>query len=614
MLDLLDTAAPPRSFSSGSDGSGSPQPANVTSSRAVNVTLSEPLLEYLISQQKNFEVMLQKCLDGLKHDQDERQQSLRRFIHEELQQLNSSISFQVQSGTAELLSSRELQPLAAQKHGPYSFSPQMSPAMATSATPYPEVASAGANVPHASEFPGQDGLRRNYTVTPEVWKMFQEVQDDIDNRCLYKSVLDRKTTKKSVWHHTLDLIGLSSWLRTEMPQTWLARLTKHPVFVTFQTLVIFSNTCLIGYEADVSVKAALQIPRGHVPMWLGTCNSIFNMVFLAELLFRIIALRSWFWVSPEDWGWNVFDVCLVCSSVASDLLNGINLSFIRTLRVLRAVRAARIIRVLRLFRNLRRMLFAILACISSLAWTFVFLALVMFMFSILFVQASVQFLDGAGTPETGDDTARADIEFWFGSLADAMLSLLAAVTGGSDWLEIRKPLAHAGRLYAAAFVVYMLFVTVGVMNVLTGVFLNNANEFVDLSLIVHTEQTRVDSFVEQLLELFHVLDVEHTGEVDWPKFNEALQDDRVRAYFSSLELEPTHVRLIFNLLDEKGTGKITINDLVMGMVRLKGEAKAIDARIIQRELSMLPLFFHNFREYLTSKLFTQGEKATSTDL
>jgi len=54
----------------------------------------------------------------------------------------------------------------------------------------------------------------------------------------------------------------------------------------------------------------------------------------------------------------------------------------------------------------------------------------------------------------------------------------------------------------------------------------------------------------------------------------------------------------------------------MGMVRLKGEAKAIDARIIQRELSMFPLFFQNFTEYLTSKLFTPGDpvKNTTTDM
>merc|ERR1712023_154181 len=109
-----------------------------------------------------------------------------------------------------------------------------------------------------------------------------------------------------------------------------------------------------------------------------------------------------------------------------------------------------------------------------------------------------------------------------------------------------------------------------------------------MPLIIQNEMVRVDQFCDQMLGLFHELDIDHTGELDRPTFNKALQNDMVRAYLSSLQLEPTHIRLVFDLLDESGGGKISVTDFVQGMVRLKGEAKAVDARIIQREIRMLP--------------------------
>lgn len=153
---------------------------------------------------------------------------------------------------------------------------------------------------------------------------------------------------------------------------------------------------------------------------------------------------------------------------------------------------------------------------------------------------------------------------------------------------LMQPLKPAGYVYCAAFVVYILFVTVGVMNVLTGVFLASADDFADRDLIVQNEQVKVEAFVRQMLDVFAELDVFKVGHIDWETFRTAMSDPSVQAYLAAYQLEPTHTRLLFDLLDEKGSGTINVHDFVMGMVRLKGEAKAIDARIIQRELTMLP--------------------------
>jgi len=434
-------------------------------------------------------------------------------------------------------------------------------------------------------------LRTSETVTPHAWNDFLAKVNDDDTRCMYKEVMQRKLARTGFWQDLFHACNLPILWYTHQPDTFLANLTVHPMFIAVQTIVILCNTALMAYETDAGIDA---VRNGEdLPSWISAGNLIFNLIFAAELVFRISVLRSWFFTAPGEWGWNYFDMVLVLWSLVSEFFHGSQLSFLRAFRMLRAARVARIIRLARFFRHLRRMVFAILACLSSLAWAFVFLTMVMFMFSILFVQGVTIALEEEDSQSLQRVMKENEIDLYFDSLGGAMLSLLAAVSGGMDWMVIKKPLDYAGSFYAALFVVYLLFVTVGLMNVLTGVFLSNADEFTDLSLMIAGEEAKVDGFVEQMLELFKILDTKEAGIVDWDTFHKVMRNDAVRAYFSALQLEPTHIRLIFDLLDEHRTGKIALNDFVMGMVRLKGEAKAIDARIIQREIGMLPLFFHN---------------------
>jgi len=419
--------------------------------------------------------------------------------------------------------------------------------------------------------------------------MAEAVADtDVATNAYAQALRSQTAETTSIWHDFEELVGFKGWiLHRQIPDNALARITEQPAFSIFQNMLILSNTGFMGIEADLKIKSALGDKAGP-PDWLQTVNTAFTLIFVVELLFRMIALRTWFWVAPGEWGWNFFDLVLVATSVVTEvLIGGINLSFIRLFRILRAVRAVRLIRVLRFFRELRKMLFAILASLRSLVWCFVFLGMTMYMFTILFLQGIVPAIVDMPDPSKRDRAFRLT-KMYFDSVPGAMFSLLAAVTGGVDWVAVKEPLDFAGPLYTAAFVLYVLFVTVGVMNVLTGVFLASSDEYVDRNTIVQNEQVRVDNFVAQMLELFGEVDKQHTGEIDWPRFRQAMKDPLVQSYLSAHDLEPTHGRMIFDLLDEKGIGKVNIFDWVMGMVRLKGEAKAVDVRIIQRQISMIP--------------------------
>lgn len=339
----------------------------------------------------------------------------------------------------------------------------------------------------------------------------------------------------------------------------------------------------MGFEADWGVKIA---PTGEgMPNFFRIVNRVFTACFCAELLIRLLAYRI-VWFTGEDWKWNVFDALLVLSAIVQEVFESANISFIRVLRVVRVIRVARIIRVLRFFRELRRMVCAIGACLASLTWAFLLLLLIMYIFAVFFVQGAASQLKD--TPET----ALADeLREWYPSLLGTMFSLLLCISGGNDWWAICGSLVQVGEIYRFAFTFYIVFVVFGVLNVLTGVFLESATEFMDIDLVIQAQMMRDDSFLTDMTEFFSKFSMPqsqrtriHAGEqmelINWERFQECMQEPEVRAYLSSQQLESHDAYQLFKLLDHDDQGTVSISEFITGCLRLKGEARNLDMAVV----------------------------------
>merc|ERR1719277_594929 len=100
----------------------------------------------------------------------------------------------------------------------------------------------------------------------------------------------------------------------------------------------------------------------------------------------------------------------------------------------------------------------------------------MLLFVITYL-AAVLFMQGlvidASAGEISPDHME-DLETFFRSLWHAFVALIMCFTGGEDWSNIMRPLARIHWIYEAVFVLYILFVVMGVLNVLTGIFVERA--------------------------------------------------------------------------------------------------------------------------------------------
>jgi len=218
-----------------------------------------------------------------------------------------------------------------------------------------------------------------------------------------------------------------------------------------------------------------------------------------------------------------------------------------------------------------------------LMWALMLLFLIMFLFSILFMQAAITFLED----KNNFDAYHADFEEWYPGLYPTMFSLVLVISGGTDWLEVVRPLQKIHWAYQIVFIFYILFVIFGVLNVLTGVFLESATEFVDRDLMVHSHLVRMEGFLSEMVQLFEEFDPDNTGHVKIDKLLEYIQAEKVQAYLAAHNLDCHDAVALTKLIDLNQNEGVNLQEFILGMLRLRGVAKSVDVQLLDFKINDL---------------------------
>jgi len=328
----------------------------------------------------------------------------------------------------------------------------------------------------------------------------------------------------------------------------------------------------------------LALPPREDPEWFAKCNMTFVVFFLLEILLRLLAKR-WRFFFGEGWKWNMFDVALAVYALCEEFLSGFALTYARLLRGFRLVRVLRVIRVMRFFRELRLMVCSILQSLVSLTWALVLLMLIMYIFSICFVHGATLFVKEQLKLEKPNQDLISNLHQWYGSLFNTVFSLLMAISGGVDWITLVEPLTEISTVYQLLFAFYVLFVLIGVLNVLTSVFVERASELsrLDRDLVIQSEMVAHEAFLNEMKGIFEEVDTNNTGQITWQAFHDYLQNEHVQAYFATQQLDTSDARELFNLLDVDQNECVKVEEFVMGCMRLRGQAKSSDVATLLRE-------------------------------
>jgi len=374
-------------------------------------------------------------------------------------------------------------------------------------------------------------------------------------------------------------------------------------FTMFSASVIIVNAAFTGYEADVAMKSALQRYDEHAasgvegvapltnddPSWHLVVNTIFTVCLSLELLLRISVYEWSFWMGP-DRVWNGLDSILVISSLveAAFVTTGFDPSYIRILRLLRMIRTLRIVRVMRhfrFFRQLRVMMLAIIHSMMALMWAIVLLVIIIFLFAVIFILGAEDYVRGA---ETADDLVW-EIRQEFASMPRVLLTLFAIVTGGLNWSNTESVLRSISPFYGLLLLLYVALMLLAMMNIVTGIFVNDAIESTrtDVDLRTQAELDKTNRVMDELKRLFRTFDTDASGTITLDEFKDHIDNRGVKAMLAVLEIEVADAMGFFEVLDVDGTQELDIDEFVMGCIYLKGVAKMVNVATLMRENKLM---------------------------
>eukprot|EP00927_Polykrikos_kofoidii_P075087 TRINITY_DN7113_c0_g2_i1.p1 TRINITY_DN7113_c0_g2~~TRINITY_DN7113_c0_g2_i1.p1 ORF type:complete len:629 (-),score=98.49 TRINITY_DN7113_c0_g2_i1:6-1892(-) len=356
------------------------------------------------------------------------------------------------------------------------------------------------------------------------------------------------------------------------------KILRHAVFEQCMGLVILIDGAILGLEAHLSITDTVS---PSVRSTLKYTTLVLRCLFMLELLFLFYAEKLDKIIYNT---WNQFDILLVVFSVFDTIIEFYASKEIAALTVIRIVRIFRLTRAVRLFAHCRTLWLlasGLKCCLSTVLWTFVFIAVASYMFAIIGIETlplrdkhglvlEPPILDALGD-ELGTLTnyQRIAVER-FGSFPHSMLSLLQVLTHDSIAAfyipMIMSVPTSRGVFNLVYFVSFILLVSIFIMNLVTAVMVESALQQAasDRATQRAREIVRKRALLPKLREMFWKLDEDGSGEVSMQEIHDAPQwlCDELKNMVHSEDLEE-----IFHLLDDDDSGNVQIDEFLQGIFK-----------------------------------------------
>ncbi|CAJ1331610.1 unnamed protein product [Effrenium voratum] len=391
------------------------------------------------------------------------------------------------------------------------------------------------------------------------------------------------------------------------------RIVKNNAFDLVCAFVVVSNCLYLGIDVEVRRSHA----PAELPLFTQVIPHCYAAWFLLELTLRILAEGCYSFFFSDDWMWSILDLFVVLTSlwdVAADILIAFQnesvsqvegMSSFKAFRIVRITRIVKVVRLMRVFRFVlafRTLIASIADTLKSLFWALMLLATIVYVFAVLFTQAVNDFLRDESSSMSSDEEELA--MKYFASLGDTMLSLFMAIANGVSWKEVLAPLRRISPLLAALFLFYIFFTLFAVLNVVTAVFCQTAVESAqsDHAAMVHSVLKNKKAHCDKIRRLFHTIGDKDAGVITFKVLEEKLLQPNVRAYFEVLGLDVWDVWSFYKLLDNDRRGDVEIEQFLMGCLRLRGSARAIDVGKLIHDQAWLIKTQSQFQRFVEKQL------------
>jgi len=387
------------------------------------------------------------------------------------------------------------------------------------------------------------------------------------------------------------------WLQEHEPEanSPMQKFVHSTSFRVVISVAIVVNAVTLGLMTQSHTQAVIAGKQAN-PAW-DTLETCFGYIFLSELLLRFAAERLSFIVGANR-RWNLFDTLIVATSLLDLVVaSAPNVSVARILRIIRFIRILRAVRVLRSLQTFRLMLVQMLASLWNLVWLSVFLVFILYSAALFFMAGVTEAYPSA------NEEMQAAMHEYYGSVFETMLSLFMSVSGGHDWANRLQPFWSAMPLYPLVFVLFIFAMLFGMLNIVVASFCEAAAEASrhDRDAIIEHQITRARTIQADIRRFFEEADADGNRSISLAELRNHLKDDRIKAFFASLEIEVTQAEDLFYLLDEDDSGNIGFQEFIAGCMRLRGTATSMDLNLLLWECEKLMCKFSDFALEIQSR-------------
>lgn len=284
----------------------------------------------------------------------------------------------------------------------------------------------------------------------------------------------------------------------------------------------------------------------------------------------------------QHYSWILFDfviivfsgVDLVMTLLSDDVTTGGNFTFLRILRLLRVVRS---VKLFRYFKVLWLLIHSLWGAIKALGWVAMLMFVINYAFAIYMTMMITTY------PETYDVGKATEN---FDTVPRSMFTLFTIMTL-EGWAEVVNDLIEVHYGYGVLFVLYVLLTHFLMVNLLIGVILDqiqNMATTTDLQLMREIRD-RQHEIYQKLHCIFKKADVNGDNSLSVLELKEILRTDAdCKDTLEELNIMPAEIDWLFETLDADGSGNLSINEFVQGVLKCKESELARQLMQIQYTL------------------------------
>jgi len=369
----------------------------------------------------------------------------------------------------------------------------------------------------------------------------------------------------------------------------LKNFVRGPAFETSFAILIVVNTIFMALEyqfngllvgLEINYPNLSTVTSRHWPWARDTFEAaewFFGLAFSGELILKLAGLRRSFFKDC----WNYLDVLIVMFWIIDVL--PLDPMLIRILRLAKLLRLVKLAKSIKSFDSLYLLTASIASSASALVWSGVLICIVQLSVALVLSTFLLPYCTDLSIPM--DD--RYEVYRYFGTFSRSMLSMFELTLG--NWVPISRILSErVSEWYTIFTLAFQVILGFAVIKVITGVFLTETMKVasMDDSIMLKSKERAVRLHKEKMGRLFAHADLDANGGIDCLEFQTLLEDKEVRQWLASMELEIFSEQdgdALFNMIDD-GDGIVTLDELVKGVARLKGQARNVDLALMNRRL------------------------------